>query len=741
MMPHDSQSHSEGSHVGELVPGPWVRPEARPNTPAAQQPNAPAVPSTEVAPLAPRRATRSRVLHSSQVIVGRVRVVATSPTTRERARRLRRRLVDEVRLIGQGVHMVARRASLEGQLRHFYEGNNPNGRVRADQVSEYRKERAELLKYRDEHRAGRYARYGLAGAGVVAEGGWIASLVGLLPSGHVAIDLVMIGANLAAGVKLRTEGKRLRAETAGVVEQRAATGDVQSTTADDIAAMLRDAGVLPSSTTTATEAGLALLAPPTTLPDGQGWEVRVMLPPGVVVGKIKKNLERLAGALDTSPAKITVNKIDESEGRARIRVWSHYPMSGMGAPSPLLSAPRWSLDDGIPFGRDIDGNPITLDLAGGMHGLMCAGSGGGKSFTARLLALATVLDPTAELHVVDGKPDGAWRYYRELCATYREVLDEDDLAAAADALESIVDRLRERMTRKAGGEQLGWAVVIVDEFQELTGRLSGPGMKPDMPRPRIRAALERISRLGRSAKVRLVLATQQFDGQTLDPGTEASLLWRWVGSVPDPEMSKEALGARAARLGIDASRDIVPGEQVGVGYLVAPGLGTVPPLVKSDFASDEDIEAVCARLLAEKGGTAPASASAVDEHQERDHDDEVIDVEIDREADLMETLASWLVAEHVDDDKGIPTGKLWVDVVQPYAASVWPDTPASELPAFVRSLRGFGDWLAKNGVQKTGGRNPTRRAGDIYEAAARMVGGNVADDDDQQFPGELRAVR
>ena len=29
-----------------------------------------------------------------------------------------------------------------------------------------------------------------------------------------------------------------------------------------------------------------------------------MLPPGVVVGKIKKNVERLAGALDTSPAAI-----------------------------------------------------------------------------------------------------------------------------------------------------------------------------------------------------------------------------------------------------------------------------------------------------------------------------------------------------------------------------------------------------------------------------------------------------
>src|SRR5690606_13344704 len=224
--------------------------------------------------------------------------------------------------------------SLEGQLRHFYEGNNPNGRVRADQISEYRKERAELLKYRDEHRAGRYARYGLAGAGVVAEGGWIASLVDLLPSGHVAIDLVMIGANLAAGVKLRTEGQRLRAETAGVIEQRAATGDVQSTTADDIAAILRDAGVLPSSVSSAAEAGLALLTPPTAV--AGGWEVHVALPPGVVVSKIKKRLAELASALDTIPQKVSISRLGESERRVAIRVWGELPLSGPGGTSPLV---------------------------------------------------------------------------------------------------------------------------------------------------------------------------------------------------------------------------------------------------------------------------------------------------------------------------------------------------------------------------------------------------------------------
>lgn len=751
MMPHDHAHHSEGTPVGDLVPGPWTPPQPQP-TPAvpatpqitAPQPQATAPmpqPSTDVEHVKPRQAGPTRVLRASQVAVGRARQLATSPTTRDRTRRITAALKNEVLLIGQGVHMVCRRSTLEGQLRHYYEGNNPNGKVRADQIAEYRRERKELKAERRERWAIRTAGYAAAGAGVVAEGGWLASLVGVLPSGHVALDLTMLGINAAAAVKLRSEGKRLRAETAGVIEQRAAAGDVHATTADDIAAILRDAGVLPSSTTTAAEIGLSLLAPPSALPEGQGWEVRVMLPSGVVVGKIKKRIAELASALDTSPAKLTITKVDDSEARARIRVWSDYPMSGMGAPSPLVTAPRWDLTTGVPLGRDIDGHPITLDLLAGMHGLMCAGSGGGKTATARLVALAAVLDPTAELHVIDGKPDGAWSPFRELCATYREVLDEDEISDAADALEGIVSHLKARMERRARGEDVGgMAVVIVDEFQELTGKLSGQGMKPDQPRPRVRAALERISRLGRSAGVRLILATQQFDGQTLDAGTEASLLWRWVGKVPNRDMSRAALGDAAAAFGIDANRDIVAGEQVGVGYLVAPGVGTVPPLVKSDWASDEDVTGVCARVLAEKAGTAPAAAPVVDEHQERD-DEDVLDVEIDREADLMETLATWLINEHVSDDTGLPTSTLWAEVVQPYAASVWPGKEGKELPTFVRSMRGFGDWLAENGVPKIEGKTPKRRAGDIYAAAARMVGGNVTEAGDQPFPGDLRAVR
>src|SRR5690606_32383285 len=204
------------------------------------------------------------------------------------------------------------------------------------------------------------------------------------------------------------------------------------------------------------------------------------------------------------------------------------------------------------------------------------------------------------------------------CGEYVEVQEADDLERAAVALERLVDDMRDRMARRARGEQLPFSLVILDEFQEITGRLSGAGMGADSPRARARAALDTLARRARSANMRLLLVTQQFDGQTLDAGVEANLTWRWCGSVPTPDMSRAALGPRVAALGLDASRDIVPGEQVGVGYLVAPGLGTVPPLVKADLASDEDIEAVCARLLAERANpSGPAGAGpAGDEGQQ-----------------------------------------------------------------------------------------------------------------------------
>ena len=734
MMPHDPQSHSEGSHVGDLVPGPWVHPEARPNSPAAQQPHTPAVPSTDVERAEPRQAGPTRVLRASQVVVGRARQLATSPTTRARTRRIKDALKDELVLIGQGVHMVCRRCTVEGQLRRYYEGQNPNGRVRPDMIDKYDKARAELLKYRDAHRAGRYARYGLAGTGVVAEIGWLASLVGLLPSGHVALDLTMLGINAAVALKLRSEGQRLRLETWGSVDGRPALEGGAHTTANDIAAILRDAGILPSSVSSAAEAGLALITPPTAV--AGGWEVHVALPPGVVVSKVKKRLAELASALDTIPQKVSVSKLGESERRVAIRVWKELPLSGPGGVSPLVSAPKWDVTKGIPLGVDIDGERVSVDIVKALHGLMCAGTGGGKTASARLFALAFVLDPTADLHILDGKPDGAWAAYAPHCGEYVEVQEAGDLERAAVALERLVDDMRDRMARKARGEKLPFSLIILDEFQEITGKLSGAGMGADSPKARARAALDTLARRARSANMRLLLATQQFDGQTLDAGVEANLMWRWCGSVPTSDMSRATLGPRVAALGLDASRDLVAGDQVGVGYLVAPGLGSTPPLVKSDFASDEDVAEVCARVLAEKGGT--ASAPVVDEHQERDHADEVIDVEIDREADLMEALASWLVAEHVADDTEIPSGQLWKRVVEPYAESVWPD---GDRPSYARSIRGFGDWLAKNGVPKIEGKTPKRRAGDIYEAAARMVGGNVTGDDDQQFPGELRAVR
>src|SRR5690606_828109 len=358
-------------------------------------------------------------------------------------------------------------------------------------------------------------------------------------------------------LKLRAEGKRLRAETAGVIEQRAATGDVQSTTADDIAAILRDAGVLPSSVSSAAEAGLALLTPPTAV--AGGWEVHVALPPGVVVSKIKKRLAELASALDTIPQKVSISRLGESERRVAIRVWGELPLSGPGGTSPLVSAPQWDVTRGIPLGVDIDGERVSVDIVRALHGLMCAGTGGGKTNAARLLALAFVLDPTAELHILDGKPDGAWAAFAPHCGEYVEVQEADDLERAAVALERLVDDMRDRMARRARGEQLPFSLVILDEFQEITGRLSGAGMGADSPTARARAALATLARRARSANMRLLLVTQQFDGQTRDAGVEANLTWRWCGSGPTPDMSRAALGPRVAALGLDASRDIVPG--------------------------------------------------------------------------------------------------------------------------------------------------------------------------------------
>ena len=364
--------------------------------------------------------------------------------------------------------------------------------------------------------------------------------------------------------------------------------------ADVITAAFRAAGILRAPTSSSPGQRVALQAP--IADDGQSWTARIAVAEGVTTAVVRGKLAKLASALDRSLPQIAVMD-GASERRMTLRVWhgDALPFTGEPVRSPLAQASSTRLDQGIRIGLDADGQPVVLHLGKGRHGLVVASSGNGKTTLLQVIAGATVLDPHAKLTLLDGKPDGAYAALKDVCWEYATTAQLGCEERGAEVLEQVADDMDERLARAERGEDIGGEhVVLIDEFQEWTGSANGEGQKVGWPKHRMRAALERIARRGRSARVRLVLASQQYDGRTLDDAVLTNIGWRAIGYAPK-KMSRDALGDLAERYGLDTSISFV--DEVQAGAMLVAGGGVHPyRSQRADMFTGADLTAIATRV-------------------------------------------------------------------------------------------------------------------------------------------------
>ncbi len=212
------------------------------------------------------------------------------------------------------------------------------------------------------------------------------------------------------------------------------------------------------------------------------------------------------------------------------------PMEAVRSQAPLRVAEVAAGRPGLlraPVGRDDNGRPVTLDLteaaSGGMgpHGILVGATGSGKSelLTSLAMALASGHEPDLlNLLLVDYKGGAAFAGLEKLphvAGLVTNLAEEPDLIGRVrEALGGELER-RQRMLRdagnlvsirdyhRAGGADMPYLVVIVDEFGELLN------VEPDLI-----DTFNAIGRLGRSLGVHLLLATQRLDEgrvRILDP--------------------------------------------------------------------------------------------------------------------------------------------------------------------------------------------------------------------------------
>lgn len=251
----------------------------------------------------------------------------------------------------------------------------------------------------------------------------------------------------------------------------------------------------------------------------RGWHLQLELPWAVTAGSVMEKREGLAGALKRELGTVWPSQGPRHPGHLTLFL-SDRPMStSPQEPWPIAETRRVDIFESIPMFTDQEGRWVTLQIA--YKRIIIGGeSGSGKSFYVRQIGVACALDPRVRLLVFDGKANGDMDPLMPVAHGFYVGAQAEEMAQQLVALQSLereMDR-RSRFLRTLPREEnpenkitsplvdqyphLAPYEVIVDELQEYTQN-EDKVMAKEFAR-----IFTRLSRLGRSAGIWLLIATQ-----------------------------------------------------------------------------------------------------------------------------------------------------------------------------------------------------------------------------------------
>jgi DNA segregation ATPase FtsK/SpoIIIE, S-DNA-T family len=375
-----------------------------------------------------------------------------------------------------------------------------------------------------------------------------------------------------------------------------------------------------------TVAGLAKPDDPITFPqpiqrDGDGWRAVVDMPYGKTFTHALAKRDEIASGIDVLPQQVFLDRDTTSARRLALWVAGRDPLAVPAGRTPLLRAERVDFWAPFPIGVDERGNLVTVCLMW-LSILVGAVPRQGKTFSARLLALAAALDPYVRLYVYDFKGSPDWRGFVKVAhrCEFGTVIDRDgdpvervlaDMAALKEEVGRRNARLSElpkdvcpegKLTQQiAHNKSLNMPVVLVvlDEVQEgLTHPQHG------------KALLEMLTylvKVGPSVGVHFLTSTQKPDERSCPPMFRDQHQARFCLRVTAWQVSDVILGAGAYTEGLDASR-LLPSHK-GVGIM--RGLTDTGGIVRTHLADGDDADRILtrARALRMAAGTLTGTAA------------------------------------------------------------------------------------------------------------------------------------
>ncbi|QJY51234.1 FtsK/SpoIIIE domain-containing protein [Pseudonocardia broussonetiae] len=303
-----------------------------------------------------------------------------------------------------------------------------------------------------------------------------------------------------------------------------------------------------------------------------GYTLEMELPPGVTAEMVVGKRGPLAGALrrDLGCVWPSGNE-DRHPGYLRLFL-SHKPMNkAVQPPWPLAAGKPVDIFEPLPLFTDEEMRWVSLTLAGTPHLAVGGASGFGKSVWLRQLSCAVAFDLRVRIVVIDGKRSGDLDHVRKLAHAFHEGADPDDVEAVAGELRGLVAEYlkrskflsalpaEERSPKVTSAlatkypERLSPIVVFYDEVQEGT-QYGVKGNREDKAiRDEITGQLTRLSRVGRSAGIYLVLASQRPEADVIPSSIMGNCSIRVAFKVSDQTHNDQILGTSARKNGIDAT--------------------------------------------------------------------------------------------------------------------------------------------------------------------------------------------
>ncbi|MFC4906608.1 hypothetical protein [Actinomadura gamaensis] len=368
--------------------------------------------------------------------------------------------------------------------------------------------------------------------------------------------------------------------------------------------------------------------------EGQGSQVKVVLPHGKGFDAAVNAKKELASGLDVAPSQVYLTHDPSSHRRHTLTVMDRDPLAIPAGKTPLLDCKPRNIWQPAPFGLDEHSRKVTLSLLW-ISILIGAQPRKGKTFAARLLALYAALDARVRISVVDGKNSPDWNKFAmvayhfirgtvpnragdpvrqlidALAEIKRHIIDTNEFLSTLSPEECPEGKLTEELCRKYPKRLFIW-MLVMEEFQNYFEL-------PDQDdNKQVAELLSFILAVGPSSGVILLSSSQKPSGvgagdvQRLFNRYRDNHAVRFALRCGNRNVSDAILGGDAYSEGFDASALPVGKPYLGVGYLY--GATDHTPTVRTHLADHGDAEKIltAARQLRERAGTLTGYAAGQD---------------------------------------------------------------------------------------------------------------------------------